>query len=211
MRENRTSGSMSGDGRRSYGGNWGTGNRAKAAGQQPPLLPKVTAPILDSTEIEARASPTPRPRLGVTDASVNVGAGGTRDGIGGGRAQRLAGMAVERSTSRRPRSATMRRPRQIGRARASGCRTPAVPSGREVDRNSVRSARSHLAGRVRFTSALGSTPANEATSPPSCVPSRVRRWDSHCPGRGRSRPCGRRPCLHRRAGSRSRSRRPRCR
>ena len=60
MRENRTSGSMSGDGRRSYGGNWGTGNRAKAAGQQPPLLPKVTAPILDSTEIgtvQSRVSP----------------------------------------------------------------------------------------------------------------------------------------------------------
>jgi len=54
MRENRTSGSMSGDGRRSYGGNWGTGNRAKAAGQQPPLLPKVTAPILDSTDLGSR-------------------------------------------------------------------------------------------------------------------------------------------------------------
>ena len=54
MRENRTSGSMSGDGRRSYGGNWGTGNRAKAAGQQSPLLPKVTAPILDSTDLGSR-------------------------------------------------------------------------------------------------------------------------------------------------------------
>jgi len=75
MRENRTSGSMSGDGRRSYGGNWGTGNRAKAAGQQPPLLPKVTAPILDSTD---RGS-----RLGAVFAVAKAVATLTqRDGIG---------------------------------------------------------------------------------------------------------------------------------
>jgi hypothetical protein len=63
----------------------------------------------------------------MTDASVNAGAGGTRDGIGDGRTQLLAGMAAERSTPRHKRSATTRRPRRIGLARASGCEAPVVP------------------------------------------------------------------------------------
>ena len=48
MREIRTSGSMSGDWKRSHGVEWGTG-AAKAAGNCYPHCPTATAPVVDST------------------------------------------------------------------------------------------------------------------------------------------------------------------
>ncbi len=59
MREIRTSGSMSGDGKRSQGGLTETLAQGESGQQQLLPPPKATAPVLDSTHLTAKARNTP--------------------------------------------------------------------------------------------------------------------------------------------------------
>ena len=61
MREIRTSGSMSGGGKRSYGRDLGTGTKAKAAGNSDSLDLQATAPAADSTLSGTSAIEVPGP------------------------------------------------------------------------------------------------------------------------------------------------------